>query len=63
MSTTIDAAFDHVFADQPAQSERWDELPTDGSHAWLGLMLVLGSSIVAVRGLCWMIAHMIRLFH
>ena len=42
---------------------RWDELPTDGSHAWLGLLLVLGSSVVAVRGLCWVMAQMIRASH
>jgi hypothetical protein len=67
MSASIESGFDHGWiASQSASdptSARWDELPTDGSHAWLGLVLLLASSVVAIRGICWLVATAIRLAH
>ena len=63
MSTSVDTDLDHAWGPKPTRSARWEELPTDGTHAWLGLLLVLGSSIAAIRGLCWIAALTIRLLH
>ena len=63
MSATIESDFTQDWTGSRAAPTRWDELPTDGSHAWLGLILLLASSIVAIRGLCWAAATLIRLAH
>ena len=31
----------------------WDELPLDGSEAWLGMMLMAASSVISLKFLCW----------
>ena len=63
MSASVEtSAVQDWVKDRPA-SAHWDELPTDGSHAWLGLILLLASSVVAVRGLCWVAATAIHLLH
>ena len=33
--------------------DEWDELPSDGSEAWFGAVLMLGSSVVSVKILTW----------
>ena len=63
MSASIDGGFEQGWTASDPSSAHWDELPTDGSHAWLGLILMLGSSIVAIRGICWLVANAIRLAH
>ncbi len=63
MSTSTEASFPELWQTSADRPTVWDELPTDGSHAWLGLLLVLASSIVAIRGLCWITAQTIRLLH
>ena len=34
----------------------WDELPVDGSDAWLGCILLVGSSLVSLKILGWVAA-------
>ena len=67
MSASVEGGFQQGWIAAQSASEPssaiWDELPTDGSHAWLGLLLLLGSSVVAIRGICWVIATVIRLAH
>ena len=31
----------------------WDELPVDGSDAWLGLVLMAASSLVSLKIIWW----------
>jgi hypothetical protein len=56
MSAHIDSGFERGLIASGSTSD-------DGSHAWLGLVLLLGSSVVAIRGICWLIANAIRLVH
>jgi hypothetical protein len=67
MSASIDSGVDQGWIASQSASDalpaRWDELPTDGSHAWLGLILLLASSVIAIRGICWLVANAIRLVH
>ena len=63
MSASIDANLGEAWVRTPPGPNGWDELPTDGSHAWLGLLLMLGSAAVAIRGTCWVMAEFIRLVH
>ncbi len=63
MSASLETECDFGWTRAPSRAGHWDELPTDGAHAWLGFLLVLGSSIVTVRGLCWLAATAIRLCH
>ncbi|WP_158743381.1 hypothetical protein [Acidisphaera sp. L21] len=63
MSASIESGFDHVLANEQPRSDDWDELATDGSHAWFGLVLLLGSAVITVRGVCWVAATIIRASH
>ena len=63
MSASIETGFHQAWDHEPASTAHWDELPTDGTQAWVGLLLMLGSSIITIRGLCWMVAQTIRLLH
>ena len=63
MSASVETSLAQDWVGNQSASPHWDELPTDGSHAWLGLVLLLASSIVAVRGVCWIAANAIRLLH
>lgn len=63
MSASIETGFHQVWNREPTHAAHWDDMPTEGAHAWLGLLLLLGTSIVTIRVFCWMAAQMIRLFH
>jgi hypothetical protein len=63
MSASIETAFDHALSHRATNHAEWDELPTDGSHAWFGAILMVGSAIITIRGLCWVAATVIRGLH
>ena len=43
-------------ADTIDAATEWDELPTDGSDAWCGILLCVGSGVVSLKILGWIVA-------
>ena len=42
--------------------DEWDELPTDGSDAWLGMLLMVISGVGMVKLLIWLVSMTGKLF-
>lgn len=36
----------------------WDEQPMDGSDAWIGILLMAGSSVVSLKMICWTVTFL-----